>query len=76
MLTALITFAATEEGHESSKAFFYISGSVLAVWAVAVSAFGIRAHATFPSSKGAARGVMAISVGLILLAMASAIVTS
>jgi hypothetical protein len=41
-----------------------------------VSAFGIRAHETFPSSSGATRGVMGISVLLIALAMASAIITS
>ena len=76
MLHALITFAATEEGHESSKTLFYVCGGILAAWAVLVSAFGIRAHDTFPSSQGAARGVMGISVLLILVAMASAIITS
>jgi hypothetical protein len=76
VLTALITFAATEEGHETSKTFFYVAGGALAVWAVVVSAIGIRAHETFPPSKSAARGVMGISVGLILLAMASAVITS
>jgi len=76
VLHALITFAATEEGHESSKTLFYVCGGLLAAWAVLVSAFGIRAHDTFPSSQGAARGVMGISVLLILVAMASAIITS
>ena len=76
MLATLIAFAASEEGHESSKTLFYICGGLLAVWALVVSAIGIRAHATFPPSQGAARGVMAISVVLILLAMGSAILTS
>jgi hypothetical protein len=71
----LIAFAA-EEGHESSKTLFYVCGALLAVWAVVVSAVGIRAHDSFPSSRGATRGVMAISVLLILAAMASAIITS
>jgi hypothetical protein len=75
VLTALITFAA-EEGHESSKTLFYVCGSLLAVWAVVISAFGIRAHETFPPSKSAARGVMAVSAGLVVLAMASAVITS
>jgi hypothetical protein len=75
VLHALITFAA-EEGAESSKTLFYICGGALAVWAVVVSAIGIRAHETFPPSKGAARGVMAISAGLIVLAMASAVITA
>ena len=75
MLHALITFAA-EEGAESSKTLFYICGSALAIWAVVVSAIGIRAHETFPPTKSAQRGLMAISVVLILAAMASAVLTS
>jgi hypothetical protein len=75
VLHALITFAASEEGEESSKVLFYVFGGALAVWAVVVSAIGIRAHDRFPASQGAARGVMAISVLLILCAMASAVIT-
>ena len=45
------------------------------MWALVVSAIGIRAHDTFPPSQSAARGVMAISVVLILAAMASAVIT-
>jgi hypothetical protein len=75
VLHALITFAA-EAGAEPSKTFFYICGGALAVWAVAVSAFGIRAHDSFPATEGAARGVMTISIVLVVLAMASAVITS
>ena len=75
MLATLIAFAASEEGHESSKTLFYVCGGVLAVWALVVSAIGIRAHETFPPSQSAGRGVMAISVVLILAAMASAVLT-
>ena len=75
MLNALITFAA-EEGAEPSKTLFYICGGALAVWAVVVSAIGIRAHDSFPGSESAARGVMTISVVLVVLAMASAVITS
>ena len=75
MLSALITFAA-EEGAEPSKTLFYICGGALAVWAVVVSAIGIRAHETFPPTKSAARGVMTISVVLVVLAMASAVITA
>ncbi len=75
MLHALITFAATEHGEETSKTLFYVCGALLAVWAVVVSAVGIRAHETFPPSQGAFRGVIAISVVLILAAMASAVLT-
>ena len=75
MLSALITFAA-EEGAEPSKTLFYICGGALAVWAVVVSAIGIRAHETFPPTQRAARGVMTISVVLVVLAMASAVITA
>ena len=74
MLATLIAFAA-EEAEESSKALFYVFGGLLAVWALVVSAIGIKAHETFPSSQSASRGVMAISVVLILAAMASAVIT-
>ncbi len=76
MLTALITFAAEEAGHESSKTLFYVCGGLLAVWALVVSAIGIKAHETFPPTKSARNGVLGISAGLVLLAMASAIITS
>ena len=75
MLAGLIAFAASEEGEESSKTLFYICGGLLAVWAVIVSAIGIRGHATFPPTPGAARGVMAISAVLIVAAMGSAVIT-
>ena len=75
MLIALITFAA-EEAEEPSKTLFYVCGGALAVWAVVVAAIGIRAHETFPPTKSAARGVMTISIVLVLLAMASAVITS
>jgi hypothetical protein len=74
VLTALITFAA-EEAEEPSKVLFYVCGGVLVAWAVIVATLGIRAHDTFPPSKSAARGVMAISIGLIVLVMASAVIT-
>ena len=75
MLASLIAFAASEEGEESSKTVFYICGGLLAVWAVIVSAIGIRSHASFPPSQGAARGVMALAVILVGLTMAAAVVT-
>jgi hypothetical protein len=60
---------------EPSKTLFYICGGALAVWALIVSAIGIKAHETFPPSQSARNGVIAISVGLVLLAMASAVIT-
>jgi hypothetical protein len=71
-----IIIAAAEEAHEeSSKTLFYICGGLLAVWAVVVAAIGIKAHETFPPTKSAARGVMTISAVLVVLAMASAVIT-
>jgi hypothetical protein len=76
VLLALITFAAEEAGHEeTSKTLFYVCGSLLAVWAVVISAIGIRAHETFPASQGTARAVMGVSAVLVVLAMASAVIT-
>ena len=74
-MATLIAFAA-EAGAEPSKVPFYIFGGLLAAWAVIVSTIGIRSHETFPPSRSAARGVIAISVVLILCAMASAVLTS
>jgi hypothetical protein len=75
MLTALITFAA-EEGVEPSKTLFYICGGALVVWALAISALGIRSHESWPPTQSAARGVTTVSVVLVLLTMASAVLTS
>jgi hypothetical protein len=74
-LTALILFAAEEAGEEPSKTLFYICGSVLVVWALVLAALGIRGHETFPPSESAARGVMTISIVLVVVAMASAVIT-
>jgi hypothetical protein len=74
MLTALITFAA-EEAAESSKTLFYVCGGALAVWALIVSAIGIRSHETFPPTKGGKSTVIAISATLVVLTMASAVIT-
>jgi membrane protein DedA with SNARE-associated domain len=74
VLTALIQFAA--ETAEPNKTLFYICGGALAVWAVVVSAIGIRAHESWPPTQSAARVVMSISIVLVLLAMASAVITS
>ena len=73
MLHALATAAAEHE--ESSKALFYVMGSLLALFAVGVSAIGIRRHETFPPSRSAARAVMGIAAVLVALTMASAVIT-
>ncbi len=76
MLLGTLMAAAEAGEEESSKTLFYVMGSVLAVFAVIVSAIGIRAHETFPPSQGAARGIMTLASVLVALTLASAILTS
>jgi hypothetical protein len=72
MLHSIVTAAA----EAPSKTPFYIMGGLLALWAVAVSAIGIARHEEWPATDGAARGVMGVSVVLVLGAMAAAVLTS
>ena len=75
MFATLLTFAAEAAEEETSKTAFYVLGGVAAAWAVMLFAVGMRAE-TFPRSAGAQRGVMAISVLLVIGAMASAVLTA
>jgi hypothetical protein len=75
MLATLLTFAAEAAEEEPSKTAFYILGGAAAVWAIILFALGMRS-ATFPGSAAAQRGVMAISVVLVISAMASAVLTA
>jgi len=77
MLATLLTFAvqAAEEEVEPSKTPFYVLGGAAAAWAIVLFAVGMRS-ATFPGSPGAQRGVIAISVLLVVAAMASAVLTA
>ena len=75
MLAALLTFAAETAEEESSKALFYILGGAAAVWAVALFALGMRSP-SFPSSAGAQRSVIVVSVLVVIAAMASSILTA
>ena len=68
-----LLLAATEA--EPSKVPFYLCGAVLVVWAVAVSSLGI-ARPGFPASKGASRGVLGISLLLVVATVASVLLTS
>jgi hypothetical protein len=54
---------------------FYIAGSVLAVWALVVTAVGVRRE-DFPGSPGSTRIVGAISVILVVAAIGTAIYLS
>ena len=73
MVHALFVLAA--EQSETSKTLFYVCGGLLAVWAVVLASIGLRSP-DFPGSSGAARGVMAVSVVLVVAAMAAAVITA
>jgi hypothetical protein len=75
MLATLLTLAAETAEEEPSKTLFYILGGAAAVWAVALFAVGMRSP-TFPGSPGAQRGVIAVSVLIVIGAMASAVLTA
>jgi drug/metabolite transporter (DMT)-like permease len=77
VLHALITTLAQAhvEEEETSKTAFYVAGSVLAVFAVIISAIGIRGHETFPPSGGAMRAVIGLAALLVGATMATAIIT-
>ncbi len=76
MLATLLTFATEAlEEEESSKTVFYILGGAAAVWAIALFALGMRSH-TFPGTPAAQRGVIAISILLVIGAMASSVLTA
>jgi hypothetical protein len=69
----LATEAAEEE--ETSKTAFYVLGGAAAAWAIVLFAVGMRSE-SFPGSRAAQRGVIAISVLLVIGAMASSVLTS
>ena len=74
MLATLLTLAAETAEEEPSKTAFYILGAAAAVWAIVLFSIGMRSP-EFPASQGAQRGVIAISVLVVVGAMASAVLT-
>jgi plastocyanin len=63
-------------GAEKSKVPFYIAGGALVVWALIVSlGLGMRIPA-FPRNAAAERGVIAVTVVLVLAAVSAAVLTS
>jgi hypothetical protein len=75
MLATLLILAAETAEDEPSKAPFYILGGAAAVWAITLFVVGMRTP-TFPSSPGAQRGVIAVSVLLVVGTMASSVLTA
>jgi hypothetical protein len=74
VLATLLTFAAEAAEEEPDKTLFYVLGGLAAVWAIVLFAIGMRAPG-FPSSAGAQRGVIVVSVLVVAGAMASAVLT-
>jgi hypothetical protein len=75
MLATLLTLATEAAEEESDKTVFYILGGLAAAWAVTLFAVGMRSS-SFPGSPAAQRGVILVSVLLVVGAMASSVLTS
>jgi trimethylamine:corrinoid methyltransferase-like protein len=68
MLSFLIAAA------EPSKVPFYIAGAVLVVWAVVLAGIGLT-QPEFPGSQRGARGVITISLALVVIAILAGVLT-
>jgi hypothetical protein len=66
---------AAETITEHSKTAFYIAGALLVVFALALSAVGLRSE-TFPPTKGARVLVSLVAVVLVAAAMTTAVLTA
>ena len=72
MLHGLLVLAAAEE---PSKVPFYLAGGLLAGWAVVLGAIGLS-RPEFPGGLTGERGVITISVVLVVATMSMAVVTA
>jgi hypothetical protein len=78
MSTVLAAAQHAAEGgaeHEKSELPFFVAGGCLAAFAVLISVVGFK-KPDFPGSAGAARGLMAFSVTIVLAAMISIVYVS
>jgi len=73
MPLALLQVAAEEA--EKSKVPFFIAGGLFAVWAIVLFVVGMRSQ-TFPDGQRGERTVIAVSLVLMLAAMATAVITA
>ena len=74
MLQTFFIFASEAAEAEPSKTPFYVAGSVLAIWAVAVFALGMRSE-TFPGSGWIYRGIIGVSAALVAVTLFTSIIT-
>jgi hypothetical protein len=70
----MLAVLAAVEAHPS-KVPFYIAGTLLVLFALSVSAVGVRSE-TFPPSRGARTGLLAVGVVLVAAAMLTAVLTA
>jgi hypothetical protein len=73
MPLALLQIAAEEA--ETSKVPFFVAGGLFAAWAIVLFAVGMR-NQTFPGGQSGERTVIAVSLVLMLAAMATAVITA
>ena len=74
MPLALLLQVAAEEA-EKSKVPFFVAGGLFAVWAIVLFAVGVRTQ-TFPGGQSGERTVIAVSLVLMVAAMATAVITA
>ena len=67
---------AAEEAAEPSKTPFYIAAACLVAFAAVLSFVGTARHETFPSSRGAATGIMLLCALLVAGTMFTAVITA
>jgi hypothetical protein len=72
MLLALLQAAAEAE---TSKVPFFVAGGLFAAWAVVLFLVGMR-NPEFPRGTGPERAVIAVSLVLMVAAMATAVITA
>jgi hypothetical protein len=75
ILSTILAAAEAAAEAEKSEAPFFIAGGALAAFAVLISIFGMR-NPDFPKDGGTARGVMALSVLLVLTTMTAIVYVS
>ena len=75
MILSTLLAAAEAVEHEKSETPFFIAGVVLAGFAILISIVGMK-KPDFPSDQGTARGVMALSVMLVLATMSAIVYVS
>ena len=74
-LLIIAVTSAEAAGEEESHLPFYLLGGLLALWGIAVAAFGISRRDAFPSTPGARNLVMLITTVLVIGACLSAALT-